>query len=152
MKKMDEENLREILKLRYGNEFPAADYAVAAFLADGDTGPLLRLLESDQPIPPKVRETLIAMLKDGSRKELRTAARFKIVWRDGKRGAPKNRLEKTGGKALDGWYVFQLIEEYGPGGYDAAISQAASKLGIKESEAREAYSFFKKFLEKNNSK
>ena len=146
MKNMDYEELLGYLTEYLGDESEAKDYSAANFLKDGDTGPLLDLLENDQPIPFRVRKVLIAMLKDGSRNDMKTAVRFKVVRRDGVLGAPKGRLGKRGRDVKIGIEVLEYMKKHGEGTYDAAIAETANELRITKSAAREAYSFVKTFL------
>ena len=137
----DMKRLIFILQKRHNLHFQvAADFAAAAFLADGETEPLIIYLETGEPLPQVLRETLIKVLKDGSRKEMRTAIQLKPIRRDGGKGAPKNRLSKAIRDGMVGVGTKDLIEEFGPGGYDAAIAQAATITGLTKSTIRDAYS------------
>ena len=121
----------------------AGDYAAAAFLADGETEPLIKYLETGEPLTPNLRNTLINVLKDGTRKEMRTAYKLKPVQRNGKKGAPRGRLSKAIRDGMVGAGVIELIGKFGAGSYDASIKQAATITGLKPSTVRDAHSLMK---------
>jgi hypothetical protein len=122
----------------------AGDYAAAAFLADGETEPLIRFLETGEPLTPNLRSTLINVLKDGTRKEMKTAYKLKPVQRNGKKGAPKDRLSKAIRDGMVGAGVIELMGKSGVGSYDASIKDAVAITGLNKSTVRDAHSRMKK--------
>ena len=133
----EETDLREILTLYLKDEVLPEEFAVAAFLWAGDVAPLIRMLRSDDPLPPKVRETLAKMLAQDEK----LPSSLKVIWN--KRGAPKDRLDKSVRNVLVGVHVAILMEKYGRGSYDAAIKEAAARAGVTEATARRGYALFK---------
>ena len=140
----DMKRLIIILIAKYKVDFEVAgDWAAAAFLADGELTPLIKYLETGEPLTPLLRKTLIKVLKEGSREERGTAYNLLPVRRDGKEGAPKDRLSKAIRDGMVGVGTQGLIEEYGPGGYDSAIHDAAEMTGLNKSTVRDAHSRMK---------
>ena len=140
----DMKRLILILQKHYKYDFETAgDWAAAAFLSDGETEPLIKYLLTGEPLPPILQKTLIKVLKDGSREKMGTAYKLKPVPRGVKKGAPKNRLSKVIRGGMVGVGVMELLEGYGPGGYEAAINEATKITGLKKSTVRDAHSRMK---------
>ena len=140
----DMKRLILILQKHYNCDFETAgDLAAATFLSDGETEPLIKYLLTGEPLTPILQKTLINVLKEGSRTKMRTAYQLKPVPRSGKKGAPKDRLSKVIRDGMVGLGVMELLEEYGPGGYEAAIISAAKKTGLNRSTVRDAHSRMK---------
>ena len=140
----DMKRLIYILQKHHNYDFEtASDFAAAAFLADGEVEPLIKFLETGEALTPMLQDTLIKVLSDGNSKKMGTAYQLKPVQRDGKKGAPKDRLPKVIRDSMVGVGVNELMEKYGPGGYDAAIGDAATKTGLKKSTVRDAHSRMK---------
>jgi len=143
---IDDDMKRLILILHKKHKYDfetASDMAAAAFLRDGETEPLIKYLLTGEPLTPILHETLIKVLQEGSLKKIGTPYKLKPVRRDGKRGAPKNRLSKIIRDEMVGEGVKELMEAYGPGGYDAAINEATNITGLKKSTVRNAHSRMK---------
>jgi hypothetical protein len=140
----DMQRLILILMKHYKCDFETAgDFAAAAFLADGETEPLIKFLETGDPLTPTLRSALINVLKDGTRKEMRTAYKLKPVQRNGKKGAPKDRLSKAIRDGMVGAGVIELMRKNGAGNYESSIREAATMTGLNQSTVRDAHSRMK---------
>ncbi|MEG3620341.1 hypothetical protein V5T82_17910 [Magnetovibrio sp. PR-2] len=150
---MDEDMKRLMLLLmkHHGcDEEYAGDVAAASFLADGEVEPLLKWLEADDRLTPILRKALIAVLTPGTREEMKTAYQLVPKRRAAKKGAPKDRLRKLVRDGMVGIGVAQLIDEYGPGGYEAAIEDAAKISNVSKGTVTNAYTKMKKYHSKKS--
>jgi hypothetical protein len=125
----------------------AVDLVIVRYLRTGDTRALAWWLYEGHTMSERARKFIAVMLQPGS-KATTEAVPFELAakTRTPKRGRPKKGPEPS----LRDWLLFRFIynfmQDRGPGQYDAAITELAELQGIERATIKRAYENTKKIL------